>query len=334
MRIPWWAGPVTIPPILCQNEFYSGYFRFPKQEVSSICTLLDLRALKLRFFPLSKSDTCAREPKRGSRPALQWRTSVRRVDSAPGSCGRDIGSLLASHSGSVRVKGKRLCSMFYSLESSDAPLGINKLAGCMSFFPCSLPWPWWLLICPEWGTTTMRWYLTGSCRHAMHWLAKIYCISCCGLSLVSSCCFRREEQSSICIRSTCWVPELLSLSAGRVSKQFICTIQGARASSTRSLYEFKWRMLGNYVLVMATSLSSIWWGWYCHWLCLWRDLKACLVPQDVLLVTLASAKRVHALLVYLSLIHYRWSAFRNQFSVLFKSTLNIRLLSFFLKWRL
>lgn len=57
--------------------------------------------------PLFESDACTGDPKGGGGPAFQVHTDVRRVDSAPGSCGTDMGSLLVNHSRSVCVKGKR-----------------------------------------------------------------------------------------------------------------------------------------------------------------------------------------------------------------------------------
>lgn len=70
----------VVPPVLCLSEFYSRYFLFPKPEVSGIRTLLDLHALKLWSFPLSESNTCARESERGSGPALQWGAGGQRRD--------------------------------------------------------------------------------------------------------------------------------------------------------------------------------------------------------------------------------------------------------------
>lgn len=67
---------------------------------------MQIDPLELWLFLVFENDISTGESERGNRPVLQGCASVRKVDSAPGSCGTDMGLLLASLGSICLHKGK------------------------------------------------------------------------------------------------------------------------------------------------------------------------------------------------------------------------------------
>lgn len=58
--------------------------------------------------------------------------------------------------------------------------------------------------------------------------------------------------------AVCFAPEWLNLSAGGLLPRVISTIQSARASSTRSLYDCKWRVFEEWPHLFPIGLRCAW----------------------------------------------------------------------------
>lgn len=171
------------------RECWTG---FPASHINFLELSAVFLSPELQLGSIPSGDVCYGKPESGGEHALQRHADIQGMDPTSGSGETDLGSLLTSGGGSVRVNGAQ-----FFLRSVDVPLSVDAFAHVWlhvmlyAFPPLALVPPTLARVRDQ----GHKLILVAVHWPVMHWLVEILYIS------IGTCCHRRRVRHFSCTRS-------------------------------------------------------------------------------------------------------------------------------------